>query len=133
MKVCVCVYHLVEVVQGLVQVGVHACGWLVGDFDGVLQDALRDDVALGGGGGFGADEHPEVLVASVAVLLQKFLQSSQPASHQVDVLRGERRGLNRGNYRLLRYYRLVVRLNESSSLRVESVIFTLIMFPAEYL
>ena len=32
--------HLREEVQGLVQVGVHARGRLVGDLDGVLQDAL---------------------------------------------------------------------------------------------
>lgn len=41
--------YLVEVIQGLVQVGVHAGGRFVGDFDGVLQDALWDDVALGAG------------------------------------------------------------------------------------
>lgn len=67
------VYYLVEVVQGLVQVGVHASRRFIGDLDGVLEDALRDDVALGGGGGLSADKHPEVLVASLCVLLQKFL------------------------------------------------------------
>ena len=55
------------------QVGVHASRRLIGDLDGVLEDALRDDVALGGGGGLGADEHPEVLVASIRMLFQKFL------------------------------------------------------------
>lgn len=65
--------YLVEVVQGLVQVGVHASWGFIGDLDGVLQDALWDDVALGGGGGLSADEHPEVLVASLRVLLQEFL------------------------------------------------------------
>lgn len=83
--------YLVEVVQGLVQVGVHAAGWLVGDLDGVLQDALWDDVSLWGGGGLGADKHPEVLVAPIPVLLQTLLQGAQPASHQVDVLPGERK------------------------------------------
>lgn len=65
-------YHLVEVVQGLVQVGVHASRRFVGDLDGVFEDALRDDVALRGGGGLGTDKHPEVLVASLCMLLQKF-------------------------------------------------------------
>lgn len=68
------VCYLVEVVQGLVQVGVHASGWFVCDLDGVLQDALWDDVALTGGGGLGTDKQPEVLVASLRMLLQKFLQ-----------------------------------------------------------
>lgn len=40
--------YLVEVVQGLVQVGVYASGWFIGDLDGVLQDALWYDVALWG-------------------------------------------------------------------------------------
>lgn len=39
--------YLVEVVQGFVQVGMHAHGRLIGDLDGVLQDALWDDVAIG--------------------------------------------------------------------------------------
>lgn len=65
--------YLVEVVQGLVQVGVHASRRLIGDLDGVLQDALRDDVALRGGRGLSTDKHPEVAMASLCVLLQKFL------------------------------------------------------------
>lgn len=82
-------YYLGEVVQGFVQVGMHA-GWgFISNLDGVLQDALWDDVALGGGRWLGADKHPEALVASLCELLQKFLQSPQPASHQVDVLQGE--------------------------------------------
>lgn len=55
------------------QVGVHASWGFIGDLDGVLEDALWDDVALGGGGGLSAHEHPEVLVASLRVLLQEFL------------------------------------------------------------
>ena len=51
----------------------HACRWFIGDLDGVLQDALWDDVALGGGGGFSTNKHPEVLVASLCVMLQNFL------------------------------------------------------------
>lgn len=78
--------YLGEEVQGLVQVGVHACGWLVGDFDGVLQDALGDDVGLGAGGRLGADEHAVVLVAADAVLLHLLVQGAQPPGHKVDVL-----------------------------------------------
>ena len=37
--------YLVEVIQCLVKVSQHASGRLVGDLDGGLQDALRDDVA----------------------------------------------------------------------------------------
>ncbi len=78
--------YLVEVVQGFVQVGMHAHWRLIGDFDGVLQDALWDDVAIGRGGGLRTDEHPEALVASFCMLLQLLLQHSQPFSHQVDIL-----------------------------------------------
>lgn len=38
--------YLVEVVQSLVEVGMHSCWGLVGDFDGVLKDALWYDVAF---------------------------------------------------------------------------------------
>lgn len=51
----------------------HASRRFIGDLDGVLQNALRYDVALGGGGGFCADKHPEVIVASFCVMLKKFL------------------------------------------------------------
>lgn len=78
--------YLVEVVQGFVQVGVHPQRWLIGDFDGVLENTLWDDVTLGRRGRLGTDEHSEVLVAGVAVLLQLLLQSTQPLSHQVNVL-----------------------------------------------
>lgn len=77
---------LVEVVQGFVQVCMHAQRWLVGDFDGVLQNALWDNVTLGRRRRLGADKDSEILVASVTVLLQLLLQSAQPLGHQVDVL-----------------------------------------------
>lgn len=51
----------------------HASRWFIGDLDGVLQDALWDDVALRRGGRLSTDKHPEVFVASFCVLLQKFL------------------------------------------------------------
>lgn len=67
------------------QVRVHP-GWgLAGDFDGVLQDALGNDVALRGGCWLRADEDAEILVA-LTVLLQLLLQGTQPLGHQVDVL-----------------------------------------------
>lgn len=94
------VRYLGEVVQRLVQVGVHACRRLVGDLDGVLQDALRDDVSLGRGRGLSTDKHPEVLVASLCLLLQTFLQGAEPASHQVDVLPGRRAGNRTGAVRV---------------------------------
>lgn len=67
----------------------HASRRFIGDLDGVLQDALWDDVALGGGGRLSADKHPKVFMASLCLLLQKFLQRTQPASHQVDVLQSD--------------------------------------------
>ena len=82
--------YLSEVVQGLVQVGVHACGRLAGDFNGVLQDALGDDVALRGGCGLGTDEDPEFWVAVLTVLLQLLLQGTEPLGYQVDVLVGRK-------------------------------------------
>lgn len=82
--------HLSEVVQGLVQVGVHARGWLAGDLDGVLQEALGDDVALGGGGRLRTHEDPELSVAVLTVLLQLLLQGAEPLGHQVDVLVGRK-------------------------------------------
>lgn len=66
--------YLTEVVQCFVQIGMHPSRRLIGDLDGVLQDSLRDEVAFGGGGGFGADKHPEVLVTFLCVLLQLFFQ-----------------------------------------------------------
>lgn len=65
--------YLVDVVQSLVQVGMHASRRFICDLDGVLEDALRDDVTLWSGGGLSTDKHPEVLVASLCVLLQMFL------------------------------------------------------------
>lgn len=77
---------LAEVGEGGVQVGVHACGGLVGDFDGVLQDALGNQVLLRGPGGLGADKHPVVWVTVAARPFQKLLEGTQPPSHQVHVL-----------------------------------------------
>lgn len=65
--------YLAEVVQCLVQIGMHPSRRLIGDLNGVLQNSLWDDVAFGGGGGFSTDKHPEVLMAAFCVLLQSFL------------------------------------------------------------
>ena len=72
------------------QVGVHARGRLVGDLNGVLQDALGDDVALSGGRRLRTDEDPELWVALLTVLLQLLLQGTEPLGHQVDVLGGRK-------------------------------------------
>lgn len=82
-------HYLVEVVECFVQVSVHAGGRLIGDLDGVFQNSLRDDVTFWGGGGFSTDKHPEVFLAPLSVLLQKFLQRAEPASHQVNVLQDD--------------------------------------------
>ena len=81
---------LSEVVQGLVQVGVHARGWLAGDLDGILQEALGDDVAPRGGCGLRTHEDPELCVAVLTMLLQLLLQGAEPLGHQVDILVGRK-------------------------------------------
>lgn len=70
------------------QVCMHPSWGLVGDFDGVLQDALGNDVAVRGGCWLRANEDTEILVAALTVLLQLLLQRTQPLGHQVDVLAG---------------------------------------------
>lgn len=70
------------------QVGVHPGGGLAGDFDGVFQDALGNDVALRARRRLRANEDAEIPVAALAVLLQLLLQRAQPLGHQVDVLAG---------------------------------------------
>lgn len=81
--------YLVEVVEGLVQVCVHASRWFIGDLYGGLQDTLGDDVALAGWWGLRTNKHSEIFIASISVLLQKFLKGAQPTSHEVDVLQGQ--------------------------------------------
>lgn len=66
----------------------HPSRGLVSDFDGVLQDALGNDVAVRGGCRLCTNEDTEILVAALAVLLQLLLQRTQPLGHQVDVLAG---------------------------------------------
>lgn len=61
--------YLTEVVQCLMEIGMHPSRRLTGDLDGVFQDSLRDKVAFAGGGGLGADKHPKVLVTSLCMLL----------------------------------------------------------------
>lgn len=55
------------------QVGVHASRRFTGDLDGVFEDTLWDDMTLRGGGRLGPDKHPEILTASLYMLLQAFL------------------------------------------------------------
>lgn len=73
------------------QVGVHPGRWLVGDFDGALQDALRNDVALWAQSWLCANEDTEIPMAALTVLLQLLLQRAQPLGHQMDVLVGTKR------------------------------------------
>lgn len=56
--------YLSKKIQRLVQIGVHARGWLIGNFDSIFQDALGDDVRLGRGSRLSADEHSVVLMAA---------------------------------------------------------------------
>lgn len=81
--------YLVEIVQSFVQVGVHTSRRFVGDFDGVLQDTVGDDVSLGCSRRLSTKKHPEVLVALLCMLLHEFFQSFEPSSHQMDVLKKE--------------------------------------------
>lgn len=94
-------YYLVEVVERFVQIGVHASGRLIGDLDGVFQNSLWDDVIFWCGGGFGTDKHPEVFLATLGVLLQKFLQRAEPASHQVNVLQDSQAQAGDGKEKIL--------------------------------
>lgn len=68
----------------------HACGRLIGDLNGVFQNALGNDMALRGGCRLSADEDPEVWVTLLAELLQFLLQGTEPLGHQVDVLLGRK-------------------------------------------
>ena len=83
--------HLREAMQGGVQAGVHARGRLVGDLDGVLQDASGDDMLLWARRRLSAHKHPVVWVTVQRCALQQGLQSGQPASHQVHVLTKHKR------------------------------------------
>ena len=78
--------YLRERIQRLVQVGIHARGRLIGDFDGIFQDALGDDVRLSRGSRLSTDEHSVVLMAARAVAFYLLVQDTQPSRHQVNVL-----------------------------------------------
>lgn len=81
--------HLVEVGQGFIEVGHHSRRWLIGDLDGRLQNALRDNVAGPVRCRLCRDVHSVVVVAAFTVLLQLLVQSGQPLLHQVNVLKIE--------------------------------------------
>lgn len=59
----------------------HACGRFIGDLNGVLEDALGNDVALRGGCRLCTDEDSELWVAVFAVLLQLLLQGAEPLGY----------------------------------------------------
>jgi len=79
-------FNLIKVVQSSMQVGQHACGWLVSDFDGIFQNSLWNDVFLWSGRGFCTHEHSVVLVTVLTATFEKLLKTSQPLCHQVNVL-----------------------------------------------
>ena len=74
---------LVKVVEGLVEVGLHAGGRLVGDLDGGLEDALRNDVVLGAGRRLGAQEDP--VPGSCSGCRQKLSSSQTEASQAINI------------------------------------------------
>jgi len=78
--------NLIEVAECLVQVGMHASRWFVGDLDRRLEYSLRNDVRLRCGCRFRAYKHTEIFVAFGCRLLQLLLQRVQPACHQMYVL-----------------------------------------------
>lgn len=80
------VVYLIKVVQRSVQIGQHACGWLVSDLDGIFQNSLWNDVFLWSGGGFCTHEHSVVLVTVLTATFKKLLQTSQPLCNQMNVL-----------------------------------------------
>lgn len=75
-----------EVVERLVQVGVHAGRRLVSDLDGGLEHALRQDVELGRWRRLRAHEQPVVVVRLLRTLVHPLFEARQPVRHQVDVL-----------------------------------------------
>lgn len=78
---CVChvaygFYYLVKVVKCCMQIGQHSSWRLVGDFDGIFQNALRNDVFLGISRWLCAHKHSVVWVTVLTASFQKLLQTS---------------------------------------------------------
>lgn len=68
------------------QTSIHASGGLIGDFDGILQNASGDNMLLRAWCRFPSDEHTVVWMAVHSCCLQKIIQRGKPASHQVYIL-----------------------------------------------
>ena len=79
-------HYLTEVVECLVQVSKHAGRWLIGDLDGHLEDAARDDMRVASASRLGTDKHSVVRMTLQTILLKLFLQSIKPLGHQMDIL-----------------------------------------------
>lgn len=61
--------YLVEVVQSLVQVGMHPSWRFICDFDGILKDTLWYQMAFRRSCRFCTDKDPEIRVTTFTVLL----------------------------------------------------------------
>lgn len=68
--------YLIKVVEGSMQIGQHPCGGFIGNFNGIFQESLRDDVFTWCRCRFGTHENSVISVASLAELFKEFLQGS---------------------------------------------------------
>lgn len=85
-------FYLVEVVQSLVQIGLHSCWGLIGNFDSRLQDTLWDYVGLRSSARLSTDKQAIGFMTVQAILLHFLLQCRQPLSNKMDILK--RRKIN---------------------------------------
>lgn len=75
------VAYLIEVVKGFVQVGKHASGRFISDFDGGLENTLWDDMTFAGSRGLSTDIDTVRFMTFKTILLQLLLEGTQPFSH----------------------------------------------------
>lgn len=72
------------------QTGIHASGGFIGDFDGTLQYASGNDMLLRARCWLPSNEHSVAVVTVHCCWLQKSIQTRQPTSHQVYILKQTR-------------------------------------------
>lgn len=77
------------------QAGVHSSWGLVGDLDGIFQNASGDHVLLWAGSRFPRDEEPIVWMTVGRRRLQETVESGQPTCHQVDILGSDRKKITK--------------------------------------